>query len=225
MTDDIFRIAIVVGVGLACVAFMVQAIVVVALFRRVGKLQARTEPLLERARPILDRIEPLVERITGLIEKAGPAVEKAGPAIEKAGPAIEKAGAAADRLRVVAERAEKVLASANRVIDEARPQVVSFSHEAVDIARIGREQVERVGELLHDAAAKAQERLGQIDHSVESTIEQVEQVSGAMRRAVLKPVREVNGLAAGISAAVSTLVGRSKKSSVDTAVQDEEMFI
>jgi hypothetical protein len=45
-----------------------------------------------------------------------------------------------------------------------------------------------------------------------------------MKRAVMRPVREANGLAAGISAAVSTLV-RPRKSSPDAATQDEEMFI
>jgi len=38
-------------------------------------------------------------------------------------------------------------------------------------------------------------------------------------------VREVNGLAAGISAAVSALVHGSRRPSVDHATQDEEMFI
>jgi hypothetical protein len=46
-----------------------------------------------------------------------------------------------------------------------------------------------------------------------------------MKRAVMRPVREVNGIAAGISAAVSTLVRGHRKSSVDEATQDEEMFI
>jgi hypothetical protein len=41
----------------------------------------------------------------------------------------------------------------------------------------------------------------------------------------MRPVREVNGIAAGISAAVSTLVRGQHKSSVDSATQDEEMFI
>jgi hypothetical protein len=60
---------------------------------------------------------------------------------------------------------------------------------------------------------------------VESTVEQVEHVGDSVKRAVLRPVREVNGLAAGISAVVSTLVRGARKSSVDSATQDEEMFI
>jgi hypothetical protein len=41
----------------------------------------------------------------------------------------------------------------------------------------------------------------------------------------MRPVREVNGLAAGISAVVATLVKGARRSSVDVATQDEELFI
>jgi hypothetical protein len=58
---------------------------------------------------------------------------------------------------------------------------------------------------------------------VAATIEQVEQVGGAAKRAVTRPVREVNSVATGISAAVSSLVQR--KSSMDSASQDEGMSI
>jgi len=66
--------------------------------------------------------------------------------------------------------------------------------------------------------------MDQIDHTVEHTVEQVEHVGDAVKRAAMKPVRELNGLAAGVSAAVSSLV-KGRKYSVDTATQDEEMFI
>ena len=217
MSDDIFRIAVVVGVGLAALAFVVQAIVALALLRRVGKMQAKAAPVLETAKPLLEKAQPMIEKVTLLLENARPAIEKAGPA-------IEKAGAAAEQIKAVADRAEKVLASANRVIDDTRPRIAAISGEVVEIAKSGREQVERLGDLLHDAGEKARERLTQIDQTVENTIEQVGQASNAMKRAVMKPVREVNGLAAGISAVVSTLV-KGRKSSVDAAIQDEEMFI
>ena len=108
-------------------------------------------------------------------------------------------------------------------MDDARPRVAEISDEALAIVKTGREQVERVGELLQDAAGRARPRLDQIDRSVDSTVPQVEQVSESVKRAVMRPVREVNGVAAGISAAVSAL-GR-KKAPVDSATQDEEMFI
>ena len=78
---------------------------------------------------------------------------------------------------------------------------------------------------MTDAENRARTRLEQIDATVGSTVEQVEQVSQGVKRAVTRPVREVNGIAAGVAAAVSTLVNGPRRSSVDSATQDEEMFI
>jgi len=66
--------------------------------------------------------------------------------------------------------------------------------------------------------------LEQIDDTVSSTVEQVEVAGENVKKAVMRPVREVSGVAAGISAVVSTLV-KGKKSNVASATQDEEMFI
>jgi methyl-accepting chemotaxis protein len=108
---------------------------------------------------------------------------------------------------------------------ETRPRIVQISDQMVGIAKSGREQVERVGELLHNASDRALSRLEQIDRTVEHTVDQVDQVGDMVKRAVMTPVREVNGIAAGISAAVSTLVNRPRRPQVDEATQDEEMFI
>jgi hypothetical protein len=53
---------------------------------------------------------------------------------------------------------------------------------------------------------------------------QVEQVGDAVKRAVTRPGREIGGIAAGISAALSTLA-HGRKYPVDRTTQDEEMFI
>jgi hypothetical protein len=118
-----------------------------------------------------------------------------------------------------------MLATVNQVAGDMRPRISEVSDQAVAIARSGRQQVERIGALLNDASGRARARLEQIDQSVENTVDQVGHVGDAMKRAVMRPVREANGIAAGISAAVSTLVKGPRKSSVDAATQDEEMFI
>jgi len=246
MTEDVFRIVVTAAVVLAALAFVVQAGIMFALYRVTRKAQENAErftakaepviasvgPVLERARVVIEKAGPVIDRLGPVIAKVGPTIDKIGPVIDKMGPAIEKVGPALDEAkRTVAkagafvDRATEIATTTNLVIEDARPHVAQISHEATEIIRLGREQVERVGDLLHDAGEKARARLDQIDQSVETTIEQVEQVSGAMKRAVMKPVREVNGLAAGISAAVGTLVRGQRKSSVDSATQDEEMFI
>jgi hypothetical protein len=49
-------------------------------------------------------------------------------------------------------------------------------------------------------------------------------VVGTVHSGVLRPIREVNGIVAGIKTAVATFV-RGGRPSVDRATQDEEMFI
>ena len=203
MDDSVFRIVVALGVGLVAVAFIVQALVMLALYRASRKTQGRMEELADRVEPVIDTLEPILRKTLPVIDKVGPAVEKAGAMFVKA---------------------DAVLATANRIMEENRPRISDVAEQVAVVARSSRQQVERIGELLHEAGGLALTRLEQIDNAVGSTVEHVEQAGDAVRRVVMRPVREVNGIAAGISAAVATLV-RGRKSSVDTATQDEEMFI
>ena len=190
---------------------MVQAVTALALYRVARRMQQKVEPLADRAEPVLGRLVPMIDKIGLAADNVGPVAERVGIAAGRVGPVVDEVGL--------------VLAAAKRIMEENRPRISELSSEAVEIARSGRQQVDRIGELLHDAGDRARTRLEQIDQTVDSTIEQVGQVGDAMKRAVLRPVREANGLAAGISAAVSTLMHHSRKPSVDQATQDEEMFI
>jgi methyl-accepting chemotaxis protein len=204
MTEDIFRIVVAAAVALACIAFVAQAVVAFALYRVARRMQRTVEPLADRAEPVIGKLGPMIDKI-------GIAVDKIGPVADRVGPVVDQAGL--------------VLANTNQIMEETRSLISELSDEALGIARSGRQQMERIGELVHDASDRAHARLEQIDEAVESTVEQVGQMGDAMKRAAMRPVREVNGLAAGISAAVSTLVRGSRKPSVDQATQDEEMFI
>jgi|SwirhisoilCB2_FD_contig_123_30054_length_874_multi_4_in_0_out_2_1 ABC-type transporter Mla subunit MlaD len=239
MTEDAFRIVVTVAVVLACIAFIVQAAIVFALYRVARKTQGNAERFMAKAEPVIAKAQPVLDKASGVIDQFGPVIAKTGPAIDQARiaiqralPAIDRAGPMIDETRealakttVFIDRAAEVTATANLVIADARPQLAKLSQEAVEVAHLGREQAERIGDLLHDAGDKARARLAQVDQTVESTIEQVGNASVTVKRAVLRPVREVTGVAAGFSAVVSTLVRGHRRSSVDAATQDEEMFI
>jgi ABC-type transporter Mla subunit MlaD len=232
MTDEVFRIIVTAAVALACLATLVQAGVAVALYRAIRGMQDKTAPLLDRAKPVMERIDPILDRVEGALQKAGPVIEKIGPVVERAGPILDRVGPIMDKvgpviqkIGPVVDQAGLVLGNTNQLLVETRPRVVQFSDEMVGIAKSGREQVDRVGEFLRETGDRAAPRLEQIDRTVEQTVGQVEQVGDVVKRAVMTPVREVNGLAAGISAAVSTFVHRPRRPQVDQATQDEELFI
>lgn len=204
MSDDVFRIVIMVAVALACLAFLIQAGVIIALYGVVSKMQKKMSP-------VLDRADEIGKAATPVIAKAGAVIEKAHPLLERAGPVLDSA--------------KEILKKTEAIIDEIRPKVAEISTETAAIVKSSRLQVDRIGELLGEAGSRAKERLEQIDRSVDNTVEHLEQAGDVMKRAVMRPVKEVNGLAAGISAAVSALAHGKRRQSVDHATQDEEMFI
>jgi ABC-type transporter Mla subunit MlaD len=231
MDENVFRIVVTAAVVLASLAFLVQAIVMIALYKVarktqgdaatfIGKMEpvvAKAGPVLEKAGTVFERVEPVVDRIGSAIDQAMPAIRKLGPVLDEARLTVSKAGTFIDR-------ATDIATTTNQVIADARPQVKQISLETLEITRLGREQVERVGDLIHEAGDKARARLEQIDRSVDSTIEHIENAGSAIKRAALTPVQQANGIAAGIGAAFASLRKR-RRSSVDSATQDEEMFI
>lgn len=211
MDEAAFRIVVTVGVGVAVASFIAQAVVMIGIYRVWRAIEQRMVTLIGHVGPAFNKL--------------GPVIDKAGPLIDSSIPTLEKAGKTAEKMGRVADGASAVLAAANHILEDNRPKVSEVCSEAVAIVESGRQQVERLGELIYDAGDRARTRLEQIDTAVESTVEQVEHAGESVRRAVLRPVLEVNGLAAGISAAVATLVKGPRRSSVDSATQDEEMFI
>lgn len=222
MSEETFRIVVTAAVAIASLALIVQAFVVMALARTARKVQEKFDPIIDRADIVIRKLEQTSDSIG---PDVGPAVKKLRAAAERVGPILDKVGAVVERAGPTVDQATKLLATTNRILEDTRPKIAEVSTGVVRITRESREQVERLGDLLNDAADRARNRLEQIDQTVDSTVEEVQHVGEALKSAVMRPVKEVNGIAAGISAAVSTLVKRPRRSSVDSATQDEEMFI
>lgn len=125
----------------------------------------------------------------------------------------------------LAERAEPILETARGMLDENRPRLAEMTGDAAVVAKTARRQAEQWGVVLDDAVVRARERISQVDEKVDEAVQQVEQVGGAVKIAVTRPLREFNALMAGVKAAVATYVQGGRRPSVDHATQDEEMFI
>lgn len=125
----------------------------------------------------------------------------------------------------LAARAEPILDTARGILDDNRPRLAEMTGDAAAMTKTARQQSEQWSVVLDDVAVRARERIAQIDVTVDETVQQVEQVGGAVKTAVTRPVRELNALVAGIKAAVATYVQGGRRPSVDHATQDEEMFI
>ncbi len=168
MSEDAFRWVISGGVAIAALCILVQAVVVVALYAVIRKVQVKLNGFLETA-------EPIVGSVRG-------------------------------------------------IVDDVKPKIGSISSDAVDIAKIGKQQAGRVGELIQDFSERAKIQVARIDGKVDDTVDQVQAATVAAKDVLMKPVREVDGIFSGIRAAMA-VYARPRKASVDHATQDEEMFI
>jgi hypothetical protein len=128
MSEETFRIVVAAAVLIACLAFVVQAGVVIALFRLTRKMQAKTAGFMEKAEPVLAKVEPVFDKIGPVIEKIGPAFDSINTAAAKVGPAIDRFRPVVDRAVVVVERTgvliqsvNRVTASANLIMQDVRP--------------------------------------------------------------------------------------------------------
>ena len=139
----------------------------------------------------------LFRTVKGLKEKVEPLADKTGPILD-----IARSSAA-----------------------ELAPRISEISIHAVEISKTSREQVNRVGELLKDFSERARAQVARIDGAVDQTLGDVQVAGETVKDVVLKPVREVNGVLAGIKTAIHVYSHGGRRQSVDHATQDEEMFI
>lgn len=125
------------------------------------------------------------------------------PLIPQAKAALEQTQAtmaqALSEVREVSERAKTVL-------DGVQQQVEGLDRARTEIGTQLKIQGERLELVLEDILGRTQE------------------VVSVVHGTVLRPVREVSGMVAGVKAALSALL-TGRRPTVDRATQDDEMFI
>jgi hypothetical protein len=109
-------------------------------------------------------------------------------------------------LTVSLDRIQDLSQKASTALDQTNEQLSALNEARADMTLRVRAQMERVELMLDDSMHKVQD------------------VVSTLHNGVIRPVREVSGLAAGVKAAVQTFV-RGQRPSVAQATQDDEMFI
>ena len=88
MSEETFRIVVAAGVLVACLAFLVQAGLLLAFFRLTRKMQDKSDGFMEKAEPLLAKVEPVLDKVGPVIERIGPALDSISATAARFGPAI-----------------------------------------------------------------------------------------------------------------------------------------
>jgi hypothetical protein len=117
-----------------------------------------------------------------------------------------------------------ILGVVKRTAERVEKHVETIGTTSSAILDVTKQQLARVDELLSDATIRAKVQMERAEMVLDDTMTRVQQTVSHVQSGVLRPVREVQGILAGIRTALAHL-GRAGRSTVDHATSDEEMFI
>ena len=136
-----------------------------------------------------------------------------------------------ERFDSLGDKAEPILSSVRKLTEENSPRISEIvrnakdvSDDAKDISGVAKDQAHRFAEVGRDIADRTRVQVSRLDAAVDDSIDRAHEAGEQVKAAVMKPVREASGIAAGVKAAVTTFA-QGNRPSVNRATQDEEMFI
>ncbi|HEV2200158.1 MAG TPA: hypothetical protein VGR73_10070 [Bryobacteraceae bacterium] len=128
-----------------------------------------------------------------------------------------------DNVTRLLPKIESLLETSRRTIEESRGQIADITSKASDILELTRIQVRRVDEILEDASARAKAQMERAELVMDDAMERAQRTIALVEGGIVKPLREIQGVAAGIRTAFLFFTrGRPNPS---RATSDEEMFI
>ncbi len=124
----------------------------------------------------------------------------------------------------IVPKVEAFLDTSRAAVDEARTKIVEITTKTEEILDVAKKQMNTIEELLEDASERTRKQMARAEVVVEDVLERTQQTVELVHKGILAPVRGLNGVAAGVAAAVRFLL-RGTRPDPDQVTADEEMFI
>jgi len=128
------------------------------------------------------------------------------------------------RVESMLPKVEALVVSSTAAIDMSRQQIQEITTKASDILDVARLQLARVDGVLEDATSRAHNQLAHAELVIDDAMSRAQETVSTVQRGLLVPLREIQGVAAGVRTAIFYLM-RGGRPSPAQATADEEMFI
>jgi flagellar biosynthesis protein FliQ len=129
-----------------------------------------------------------------------------------------------DQVQLFLPKAEGLVTAATRMIAENQQELRAIVCRTNEIVETAHKDVTRLDAFVEDTTTRAKVQLERLELVMDDTVERVHHTVVMLNNTVLKPVREVSGVASGVKAAVKHLM-RANRPTPAQATSDEEMFI
>ena len=121
-------------------------------------------------------------------------------------------------------KVESLIDTTKTTVEQSRQQIADITSRTNDILDSTKRQLAMVEEVVSDASARAKVQLERMEMVLDDTVSRVHETVAVFHGGIMRPLREVTGIAVGLRAALAFLA-RGNRPSVDRVTTDEEMFI
>jgi len=128
-----------------------------------------------------------------------------------------------DRVQTLLPKVEALMDTSRVTLEESRATIAEIRQKSNLVLDTGHRQFVQLESIIADFAKRSTKQLAYAEAVVEDTLSRVEDTVSLVHKGVLKPIRSITGIAAGVGAAVQYLMRR--RPNPERATLDEEMFI
>jgi ABC-type transporter Mla subunit MlaD len=121
-------------------------------------------------------------------------------------------------------KVDNLVAKATSTVEQSSRQITEITSRTNDILDSTKRQLAIVEDVVGDAAVRAKLQMERAELVLDDTLSRAHETIAVVHDGIMRPLREVNGVAAGIRAALGAMA-RGNRPTVDRATSDEEMFI
>jgi len=128
------------------------------------------------------------------------------------------------QIQPLVPKVESLVETTKTTVEQSRKQIVDMTTRANEILDSTKRQLAMVEDVVSDASARAKVQLERVELVLDDTLNRAHETVATVHNGIMRPLREINGIAAGIKTALAYMA-RGNRPSPDQATSDEEMFI
>jgi len=127
------------------------------------------------------------------------------------------------KVEALVPKLESLMASTKATVELSKQQIAEITTQAREILASTKSQLAMVEEVVTDATARAKVQMERVELVLDDTVSRAHETVALVHTGIMKPLREIQGVAAGIRTVIQFLM-RSRPNPTH-ATSDEEMFI
>ena len=128
------------------------------------------------------------------------------------------------KLTELLPKIDRLVDTSQTAVEQSRQQILEVTTKASEILDLTKSQLAKVEEVLTDATGRAKAQLERVEMVMDDTIDRAHETVAMVHNGIMRPLKEIQGLAAGIRTAFAFLL-RGNHRTVEQATHDDEMFI